>query len=111
MTPIRALLETMRGDLVVLYRVVEAADAIFRDELEHLAARAGATMHVIVGDHTTPEGRGLLAPDHLRQLVPDLAEREVFVCGPPAMTKVIRSAVRSADVPAKHIHTERFALV
>ena len=53
--------------------------------------RAGATVHVVVGDHTTPEGRGLLAPDHLRQLVPDLAEREVFVCGPPAMTEAIRA--------------------
>ena len=109
--PIRALLETMRGDLVVLYRVVEATDAIFRDELERLAARAGATLHLIVGDHTTPEGRRLLAPDHLRQLVPDLAEREVFLCGPPPMTRAISRAIRAADVPAKHIHTERFALI
>ncbi len=110
-TPIRALLETMRGDLVVLYRVVEATDAIFRDELERLAARAGATLHLIVGDHTTAEGRRLLAPDHLRQLVPDLAEREVFLCGPPPMTRAIGRAIRAADVPSKHIHSERFALI
>ena len=32
-TPIRALLETMRGDLVVLYRVIDESEVIFREEL------------------------------------------------------------------------------
>ena len=43
-------------------------------------------MHYVVGDHATDDGRRLLSPDHLRELVPDIGERDVFVCGPPAMT-------------------------
>ena len=39
-TPIRALLEEMHGDVVVLYRVVSDDDIVFRDELERLARRA-----------------------------------------------------------------------
>jgi predicted ferric reductase len=37
-------------------------------------------------------------------------ERQVYVCGPPAMTEALERNVRSADVPARLIHTEKFAL-
>ena len=52
----------------------------------------------------------LLSPAHLQQLVPDLVERDVFLCGPPAMTAALEQNVRRARVPRRHIHTERFAL-
>ena len=108
-TPIRALLETMRGDLVVLYRVIDESEVIFREELEGLTSDR-VVLHVVAGDHQTEAGRHLLAPDHLRQLVPDIAEREVYLCGPPAMTDAITRNIRAARVPRRRIHTERFAL-
>jgi predicted ferric reductase len=109
-TPVRALLEEMRGDVVVLYRVVTSDDVIFGSELESLARERGAELHVVAGDHATTAGRRLLSPSHLRRVVPDIAERDVFVCGPPAMTSLIERNVRKAGVPARHVHTERFAL-
>jgi predicted ferric reductase len=109
-TPIRALLEEMSGDVIVLYRVMRDDDIIFRDELEELADARGIDLRFVVGDHETDEGRDLLSPEHLRELVPDIAEREVYVCGPPAMTNAIRENVRDAHVPARFIHAERFAL-
>jgi len=42
--------------------------------------------------------------------VPDIAERQVYVCGPPAMTDFLERNVRRADVPARFIHTEKFSL-
>jgi predicted ferric reductase len=103
-TPIRALLDELRGDSVVLYRVLAEDDVLFRDELaEH-------PVHIVAGDHATPEGAHLLSPDHLRELVPDLDDRDVFVCGPPAMAQAIARNVRHAGVPRRHVHTERFAL-
>jgi predicted ferric reductase len=109
-TPIRALLEQMSGDVIVLYRVVHDDDIIFRDELEQLASARGIDLRFVVGDHETEEGRDLLSPAHLLEIVPDIAEREVYVCGPPAMTNAIRANVRHAHVPARFIHAERFAL-
>jgi predicted ferric reductase len=109
-TPIRALLEEMRGDVIVLYRVVHDDDIIFREELERLANTRDIDLRFVVGDHETDEGRDLLSPRHLREIVPDIAEREVYVCGPPAMTNAIRENVRNAKVPARFIHAERFAL-
>jgi predicted ferric reductase len=109
-TPIRALMEDMRGDVVVIYRVVDESDIVFRDELERLADERGLRLLFVVGDHTTRTGRRLLSARHLRELVADIAERQVYVCGPPAMAGVLERNVRRADVPARFIHTEKFAL-
>jgi predicted ferric reductase len=109
-TPVRALLEEMHGDLVVLYRVVSERDLVLLDELEALASWRGARVHVVAGDHAAPEGHDLLSPTHLRRLVPDLEERDVFVCGPPAMAAAVARNARRAGVPRRHLHVERFAL-
>jgi predicted ferric reductase len=94
-TPVRALLEDMPGDVVVVYRAVREEDIILRAELDELARR----MHYVVGEAP-------LSPERLLELVPDLAERDVFVCGPPAMTE----AVRATGVPRRQVFVERFAL-
>jgi predicted ferric reductase len=104
-TPVRALLESMRGDVAVIYRALAEGDIVFRDELNRLAP----AVHYVVGDHRG-DGERLLSPDHLRALVPDLGEREVFLCGPPAMTDAISQRLRNAGVKRRAIHTERFAL-
>ena len=109
-TPVRALLEELHGDVVVLYRVVTDDDAIFRVELDELARTHGFRLHYVVGDHATETGADLLSAPHLRALVPDLADRDVFVCGPPAMTDLAVARVRDAGVQRRHIHAERFAL-
>jgi predicted ferric reductase len=108
-TPIRALLEDMPGgpgDIAVVYRALRAEEVILRDELDELARRRGAELHYVVGDH----GGGLLSPEHLQRLVPDIAARDVYVCGPPAMTEATRATLDRSGVPRRQIFTERFAL-
>jgi predicted ferric reductase len=109
-TPVRALLQEMLGDVVVVYRVVADEDVLFRPELDALARASGAELHYVVGDHATAEGRRYLSPDHLRELVPDIAERDVYVCGPAGLTDIVTRHVRKAGVRRSHIHAERFAL-
>ena len=107
-TPIRALLEDMpaaAGDITVVYRAPGEADVILRDELDELARRRGAELHYVLGERDGD----LLSPAHLRELVPDIAERDVYVCGPPAMTAATRASLDSSGVPGRHIVTERFA--
>jgi predicted ferric reductase len=109
-TPIRALVEKMRGDVVLVYRALRDEDLVLRPELDELARRNGFAVHYVVGDHTG-DGERLLSPGHLRELVPDVPERDVFLCGPPAMTDALSRRLRAAGVPRRHIHLERFALV
>jgi predicted ferric reductase len=109
-TPVRALAERIDGDIVIVYRVLREDDAVLRGELESLSARRGMRLEVVAGDHATSEGRRLLSPSHLLDLVPDVADRDVYVCGPPGMTAAIEQSVRRAGVPRRQIHAERFAL-
>jgi predicted ferric reductase len=108
-TPIRSMLDRMRGDIVVIYRALTEAELIFKDELDELARRRGVLIHYIVGDHHGENAR-LLSPDHLRELVADAPDRDVYLCGPPAMTDAIRANLRAAGVPRRNVHLERFAL-
>ena len=89
---------------------VTDADLVFRDELDALARdRARSSCTTSSATHRG-EGARLLSPEHLRELVPDAADRDVFVCGPPAMTEATNRSLRAAGVPRRHVHVERFAL-
>jgi predicted ferric reductase len=105
-TPIRALLEDMPaepGDLAVVYRASREEDVILRDELEELAHRRGADLHYVLGAEP-------LTSERLVRLVPDIAARDVYVCGPPAMTDAVRDSLGRSGVPRRQVFVERFAL-
>src|SRR5690348_12680564 len=75
-TPVRALLEEFRGDVITVYRALTDRDLVLRDEIDELVQRNGGHVAYIVGDHATPEGQRLLTPERLREIVPDIEERE-----------------------------------
>lgn len=110
-TPIRALLEESTGNAVVLYRVQTEADAVLLAELETLARERGAQVHVLTGrtGAGTPPNTPF-EPANLLALVPDITDRDVFVCGPPAMTSAVLRSLRALDVPRPQVHSERFSL-
>lgn len=108
-TPVRALLEEeTTGDVVVLYRVRSENDAVLVDEVRDLLAERGGQLHLLTG--RTGEGTLPFEPGSLCALVPDITERDVFVCGPPAMTSAVLSALRRLKVPDRQVHSERFGL-
>lgn len=107
-TPVRSLLEEAAGDVVVLYRVRSEHDAVLVDEVRALVADRGGALHLLTG--RTGEGSRPFEPDGLRALVPDIAERDVYVCGPPAMTSAVLGALRGLKVPHRQVHAERFGL-
>jgi predicted ferric reductase len=111
-TPIRALFEelpTTPGELALIYRVIDEDGLVLRDELEALAAGSGAAVHYVIGDHRDGAGERLSA-EHLRELVPEIAAGDVYLCGPPGMMRATRASLRAAGVPPRQIHQERFAL-
>ncbi|GKQ37435.1 ferredoxin reductase family protein [Streptomyces sp. A012304] len=105
-TPIRALLEELHGHAVVIYRVGTDRDAVLYDELRDLAHAKGAELHLVTG----PPVPDLLAAGELIRLVPDIADRDVFLCGPPPMMNAVLGSLRELDVPKQQIHFERFSL-
>ena len=107
--PIRALLEDTPGEpgtIAVIYRAASEEDVLFRGELDELARRRGAELHYVLGER---RGDEILSAEHLRALVPDIAGRDVYVCGPRSMTEATRISLRRAGVPRRHIISEGFA--
>ncbi|MFD5319918.1 ferric reductase-like transmembrane domain-containing protein [Streptomyces sp. NPDC127098] len=106
-TPLRTLFETLPGQVTLLYRARRPEDLALRAELDAVAARRGAAVHYSVGG---PDGHPVpLTPEGLSRLVPDLAEHDVFLCGPPGMTDAAVRALRGAGVARRRIHHESFA--
>jgi ferredoxin-NADP reductase len=110
-TPLRALFETLPGhpgDVELIYRTATPADQVLRSELDILARDRGARVHYLVGPPRR-DGRDHLSAPSLRRVVPDVAERDVFLCGPEAMMAATLRSLRRLGVPRRHIHLESFA--
>lgn len=108
--PVRSLAAELDGDVTLLYRVVDRTEAVLEDELRTLAETCGTRVLVLAGDHRDEGCRHLLDAAHLKAVAPDIGERDVYVCGPPAMMRAAIRGARAAGVPRRHIHAERFDL-
>ena len=111
--PLLALLQEAvveRRQATLLYRVRDIDSAPFVDELTELAAEPGINVLVLGG----PRGRGrahdVLHPARLREMVPDISDRDVYLCGPAGMVRHVRRSLALLGVPAGHIHHESFEL-
>ncbi|MBO0839899.1 MAG: ferric reductase-like transmembrane domain-containing protein [Sciscionella sp.] len=110
-TPIRALAEDLvggGGDITLLYRASSWPEVALRAEIDALAT-LGLRVRYLVGRRRDLRADPL-GPQYLRRLVPDVARRDVFVCGPPAMTATVLATLRRLNVPRAQIHTEEFSL-
>ena len=111
-TPLRALLDTFGpdDDVVLLYRVATADDAVFGNELAKFAGATNIRIHVIPGNEIGDDSTDLLGVPTLKRGVPDIATRDCFVCGPPAFLDALRRRLVILGVPRGQIHYERFEL-
>jgi predicted ferric reductase len=105
-TPLRALLEELplHTDIIVIIRASTSDDLVLHQEISALVDRARGRLHEIIGSRH----RVRLDVRMLRRLVPDVADRDVYVCGPDGfMNEVIDAALR-LGVPEEQIHQEAF---
>lgn len=111
-TPLRALFETLpaaAGDLTLVHRVRDAGSAVFRAELETIAAVRGARLIYLEGDRASLR-HDPLSTDSLLRAVPGLRDQDVYVCGPAGFSAHVIAQLRRADVPRRRIHHESFEL-
>ncbi|MET0787752.1 MAG: ferredoxin reductase family protein [Cellulomonas sp.] len=103
--PVRALAEDLlvQGhQLVVVHRAHDAAGLALAAEF----TPSPGLRYVPVPGRRARLGYDPLDAAHLRSLVPDIASRDVFVCGPPAMTEAVVRSARALGVPRTAIHRE-----
>jgi ferredoxin-NADP reductase len=109
-TPVMSLLRDLSRrdavrDIVFLHAARSASDVIFRDELRALEQRhAGLRVVLRLGD--SPDS-GPLDQAKLRAEVPDFAERETFLCGPPGMMDTVERVFAGVGAMDR-LRSERF---
>jgi stearoyl-CoA 9-desaturase NADPH oxidoreductase len=90
------------SDVVVVHSAPTSQDTIFGAELRAMATSGRIRL---VERHTRSHGR--LDPADLAALVPDLAERETWACGPGGLLDALEDHWTAASC-AEQLHTERF---
>lgn len=102
-TPVMGMLRNSSlDDVVVVHSAPTRDDVVFGGELRAMAA-AGRIR--LVEQHTDADG--MLSADDIASLVPDLAERETWACGPAGMLDALDEHFTAAGL-AERLHTERF---
>jgi len=96
----RARLDTQ--DVVLVHAAPSKHDVIFGGELRLLAKDGKVTL---LENHDDTDG--LLTADRLVELVPDLADREAWACGPTGLLDVIEHLYADKGIEDQ-LHTERF---
>jgi predicted ferric reductase len=114
-TPIRPLAEEMAADgfdVRVLYRAHSVGDLVFKNEIDALSARHGVRVDYLVTQTGGRQTRrdSWFSPATMTRLVPDIADRVVYVCGPIGMAAAVRTSLKAIGVPSNQIRTEAFRL-
>jgi predicted ferric reductase len=115
-TPVRALLEHSRlapGEATILLRASSDRQSYLWDEMESLARDRKANFYTMVGPRPNSVETWMSERDYdrnvsLRSAFPDLAQSDLYICGPQAWTDLVVEDARAAGLPAHQIHTERF---
>lgn len=112
-TPIRALAEELADDdvaVTVLYRCRHDSDIAFRTELGDLVRDRGIRVEYLIDDRLLRGRHGgeWLEANNLRTLVPDIGEREIFLCGPLGMAEKVKRSLGILEISQAQIHVEAF---
>lgn len=112
-TPMRAMIEPLRAagrEVTLLWGMRQRADIVFGNEWRALAEDSSlAVHHVFSHDPEGPGEHGQINRECIARLVPDVSERDVFLCGPPPMMRGVIATLKRMGVPARRIHYERFS--
>ncbi|AZI59514.1 oxidoreductase [Nakamurella antarctica] len=126
-TPMRALAEHITAErpsadvdcvrapaVTILHRVRSPQDLTFNAEFRKLAKTRNITVIPLVG-RRGPENSIFPGPEPhdaaraLRELVPDVQNREIYLCGPKDFMAQSRSLLASAGVDPLFVHAEEFS--
>ena len=105
-TPLRALLEDLPtdADVVVIVRASTEDDLLHRQEITALVKHRNGRLHELIGSRHKVR----LTARTLRQLVPDVADRDVYICGPEGFGAEVVAAATRLGVGDDQVHLEAF---
>jgi len=105
-TPIRALLEDLPSgtDVVCVLRARAASELPHLDEIQRLIDRRQGRLYTLLGSRDEVQIEEVLV-----RIAPDLAHRDIYVCGPGGFTDAVVETARLHGAETEQIHREAFA--
>jgi predicted ferric reductase len=108
-TPVRALMDEFNGgaQIDVIFRASRQEDLVLKAEMDYLANKSGGSIRVnyLVG----PRKNHPMDAASLKALVPQIADSDIYICGPQALVSAVRAAAADLGVPKNRFHDEAFA--
>lgn len=105
-TAARSLLEDLpaKSRPVVVLRVSREEDLILANEIEELVRHKKGEVHRLIGH------RNQVSLDAIKQLVPDISQRDVFISGSEGFVTAAVNFAQRAGVAPGAIHQEAYAI-
>ncbi len=106
-TSLRSLLEDLprQSQPIVIMRASSEDQLVLRDEVAELVRHRRGVVHELVGPRKSLGS----ARTMLQRLVPDLLQRDLYVCGPPGMIEDVIDAAAQLGVEKSAIHYEVYS--
>lgn len=105
------------GEATLITRESRAEEALLTHQISNLVAQRGLTYLPLVGPRSRSSSAWLSrpyemvdGPAYLRAHVPDLADRDVYLCGPGPWMNSVRADLRRLELAGGHIHSENFSI-
>ena len=113
-TPVMSMLRTLcdeghKGQITFLHYSNAASDQIYSDELAMINAQF-LNVELLRSYNEVDQGgelQGFFSREQLVKAVPDFAEAQAFLCGPPAMMKAVQK-VWADESLSDQLHLEHF---
>lgn len=100
------------ADIRFIHSARSPEDVILADDLAALAAAHAGVRHALILEEAPSDHPwvGRLTADMLRELVPDLLSRHVYLCGPAPYMTAVSTMLAELGLPAAQLHQESFGL-
>lgn len=112
-SPVRSLLEQVAptNNVILVYSNRDQQNVILREELDNLSKTHNFPIHYLYTNDASSQGpSGRLDGPMLKNIVPDLKSREIYLCGPKAMTDaLVKAMTHTMSIPKSQVHYEKFS--
>ena len=104
--------ENMKNKVTMIYSVKQPSDIIFKDEIVHIETKNKnfsfiPTITRLDEDNSKWEGlRGRVTKERIAELIPDIAKRISFMCGPNEYVNAVTDMLKELSVPEHNIKRE-----
>ncbi|MEN9328542.1 MAG: hypothetical protein RI947_1350 [Candidatus Parcubacteria bacterium] len=113
-TPMRSLIEDLtrhNKDIILIYSNKTKEEMVLGAEFEALKKDHTLTVHYVYSQQQYDDALyGRVDKELITKLVPDLKDRDIFLCGPPVMIVNLREGLLELGVKRENIHFELFSL-